>query len=45
MVFLKWLSDNYFEYPPKWAVHSANPVGRDNINSYMNSWHKVIKMD
>jgi hypothetical protein len=38
MVFLKWLSENYFDSPPGFQVHSANPVGADNIVSFMNSW-------
>ena len=39
--FLKWLSENHPESPPDWYAHSANTCGRDNINSYMQSWHKV----
>ena len=25
---------------PKWNVHSANPVGRENIESFLNSYEK-----
>lgn len=41
-IVCKFLADNYFEAETiiKWNVHSANPVGRDWINSYMNSWQK-----
>ena len=39
MVFLKWLAENYLidskVKVPTWHVHSANPVGRANINGYL----------
>ena len=39
----KWLVDycldNNFELP-KWKVHSANPVGRANIEAYLNNFDK-----
>lgn len=39
MVFLKWLAEEYYETPPeKYNIHSQNPVGRQNIESFMNSW-------
>lgn len=28
---------------PKWTIHSANPVGRLNIESFMNSWERSRK--
>lgn len=43
MDFLKWLSSNYTDSPPKYDVHSANPIGRDNIISFMESWIRSIK--
>jgi hypothetical protein len=42
MVFLKWLS-NYIDNPSfNYTVHSANPVGRDNIISFIESWKKSL---
>jgi len=26
---------------PKWYTHSANPVGRDNINAYLTNYNKT----
>jgi hypothetical protein len=43
MDFLKWLSNNYTDSPPKYDVHSANPIGRENIISFMESWNRSIK--
>ncbi len=44
MVYLKWLEEwtsiNFPTYIPEYNVHSANPVGRDNIISYLESWRK-----
>jgi hypothetical protein len=42
MIFLKWLSDNYYDQIPGYVVHSSNPVGRKNIISFMESWRKSI---
>ncbi len=44
MDFLKWLSNNYTDSPPKYDVHSANPIGRENIISFMESWIHSIEM-
>lgn len=41
--FLKWLAENHYEHPPKFAVHSANPIGKENINSFMKSW--ILSVD
>jgi len=43
MVFLRRLIDDYWvgEFPPNYIVHSQNPVGRDNIISFMDSWAKA----
>lgn len=30
---------------PSWTVHSGNPVGKKNIESYMNSWEKSSRKD
>lgn len=41
MDFLKILQEMGEGRPiPSWTVHSANPVGRKNIESFMNSWEK-----
>jgi len=43
MIFLNWLFSSYgCEYPPDYNVHSENPIGRDNIVSFMKSWKKSI---
>jgi len=39
MAFLRWMSDRNY-HVPQWYVHSANPVGRANIESFMRSWSK-----
>lgn len=39
----KWLVDYCMdnnEKLPKWSSHSANPVGRDNINNYLFNYFK-----
>ena len=50
MEFLRWLEDQAnswmdeldtaFTPPPKWNIHSANPVGRDNMESFLKDWEK-----
>jgi len=42
MPFLRWLSER--ADVTTWFVHSANPVGRDNIASYMRSWESVAEI-
>jgi hypothetical protein len=45
MVFLKRLVNEIWDgqsTPPKYQVHSANPIGTQNIISYMESWIKSI---
>ena len=47
MIFLKWLSRTYWDGEaaiPEYTVHSANPVGRNNIQSYMESWKRSVSM-
>jgi hypothetical protein len=41
MRFLRWLADTATT-PPSYTVHSANPVGRDNIISFMESWKRSV---
>lgn len=43
MDFLKWLSNSCADSPPKYDVHSANPIGRENIISFMESWNRSIE--
>lgn len=41
----KWLCDYCYENGlplPEWNVHSANPVGRDNIISVLKSFEKKL---
>ena len=42
MEFLRWLSDKYFDSGAdiQYKVHSANPVGVDNIIAFMTSWRR-----
>jgi len=42
MAFIRWMSDGGW-HQPKWYVHSANPVGAENINAFMRSWEKYMK--
>lgn len=46
MVFVKWLVEWALDQKtpvriPDYKVHSGNPVGRDNIISYMESWKRA----
>lgn len=41
MQFLRWMSDNW-SHVPEWYVHSANPVGSENMVSYLRSWARSI---
>lgn len=44
MDFLKLFHEMCGEKPiPSWKVHSANPVGRLNIMSFMDSWERSRK--
>lgn len=47
MVFLnrlvRELWDTY-STPPEFVIHSANPVGSKNIESFMRSWAKSLEM-
>lgn len=46
MQFLHWLSENYYEEgPPPYLIHSANPVGRQNMDSFLKSWKKSLTAD
>lgn len=45
MVFLYRLVNEVWDgktNPPDYQVHSANPVGSLNIQSFMQSWKKII---
>lgn len=42
IVFILWMIENYPDSPIKtYKIHSANPVGSKNIESYMRSWAKA----
>lgn len=46
MDFLKWLYQEYPDNPPKtWRIHSANPVGAEDMRSYLDSWDRASKME
>lgn len=49
MDFLRWLEreTKYCEHylPPEYKVHSANPVGKGNIVSFMESWCKSLEVN
>lgn len=34
----KYLSENYYYSDIDYVVHSENPIGKKNIQSYMDSW-------
>jgi hypothetical protein len=43
MQILHWMSEEFYEEgPPEWCIHSANPVGRDNMESFLKSWGKSL---
>jgi hypothetical protein len=44
MVFLKWLANTFDEPAFNYTVHSANPVGKENIISFIESWKKSLHM-
>ena len=44
MTFLHWLADEYWtedDSIPDFSVHSANPIGKQNIESFMKSWKRA----
>lgn len=46
LIFLHWLAErNCISQPPKYHVHSENPVGRERIKSFMESWWKAYQKD
>jgi hypothetical protein len=44
MMFLRWLAYEFFDEKkhtiPNYQIHSANPEGCKNIDSFMKSWKK-----
>lgn len=40
---LEFLIDSENKTPIKLIVHSMNPVGRENIESYLNNYNKTLK--
>lgn len=46
MVFLKrWVQELWDGEtpPPDYVIHSANPVGAQNIDSYLKTWKKICE--
>lgn len=44
MQILHWMAENFYEEgPPPWKIHSANPVGRANMESFLESWARSLK--
>lgn len=47
MVFLRRLVNEVWDgvsVPPDYVIHSANPVGVQNIRSFMDSWRKSMSL-
>jgi len=47
MVFLHYYIDklwNGTDPPPQYNIHSANPIGSNNIDSFMKSWKRSITL-
>jgi len=46
MQFLKWMAYEFWtnEAVPSYMIHSANPVGCENIDSFMESWDRSTKL-
>lgn len=44
MGYLRYLNDKYFNNPPDYNIHSENPVGRENIKAFMETWKRCIKL-
>ena len=47
MVFLRRLVNEVWDgvsVPPEYQIHSANPVGVQNIRSFMDSWRKSMSL-
>lgn len=44
--FLRWLSQSYPEaiQGMTWTVHSENPVGSENIRSFLDSWKRSLDL-
>lgn len=46
--FLRWLSEEVWdgkaETIPSYKIHSANPIGQENIRSFMESWRRSVDL-
>jgi hypothetical protein len=41
--FLKWLVEKFPDGPvPEYKIHSENPIGKQNIRSYLENWRKYL---
>jgi hypothetical protein len=45
MKFLRWLERMHPESCPEYRVHSMNPVGQKNIESFMESWKQSLNAE
>ena len=47
MIFVKWLFENGKDSnlrPPAWRIHSKNPIGVANLQSYLSSWERSLSL-
>ena len=45
--FLRWLANEFWDgsaMVPSYIIHSANPVGAKNMDSFMLSWYRSSEM-
>lgn len=40
IIFIKWCIDNGYVPPKTFNIHSANPVGRENLHWCMQNWYR-----
>ena len=43
-VFLRWLADTHPESIPEYHVHSANPLAKEWVDSFMSSWKRSLDL-
>ena len=45
MIFVKWWTEQFPVIPfPRYMIHSSNPIGAKNLESYMNSFNRSLEM-
>lgn len=42
--FLTWLQKEYPSDPPDYSCHTANPIGEQNMTSFMDSWKRSLNL-